>query len=527
MRGERVPTDIARPPTRRLLDSEIRRAPGGFQDPVRVLSESRSVESMNEFATILSIRGGEPDQVLFLVDGFDAYNPYRLRIVLGGGLSLANPDVVESVELYAGGFSARYGNRTSGMVHLRTREGDRNHLRSRGTLSLLAASGAIEGPLPGGSGSWIVGARRTYYDLFIHPPAGEGRQYPFLQEGQGRIDWDLAPGHRLTLRASGSDEGVNLILPDESDTGEVVTDAGCGTTTGSIEHRWALGRRTSLTTRFAGLHDRNRIEIHNEEGDVVWADGSIRSNRFSLSQELEVVTSPHVVRIGGQIDRYSCRTVWSKTHDPNPDPFPRPASIDIDGDLTYRAFYLEDVTALRDGWYLSPGIRFDDTGGPTPLQASPRVALRGELPHGLHARLGTGLFLQYADGVQGFSREATLVISSAKDLRPERAFLASAGLSGGAGRFRWDVEAYDRTTEDLLVPADRETYEAVSNGRAHARGIEAEVRLVPAIDGGQGSLFRKMEARLAHGWLRSRFEGGVFPSGTPVSTERTVSYTHL
>jgi hypothetical protein len=523
--GDRIRPDQPHAPTRTLLASEIRRAPGGFQDPLRAIQESRSVESRNDLGTLLSVRGGETDQILFLMDGFDVYNPYRMRIVLGGGLSLANPDLIESVELYAGGFSARYGNRASGVIQMHTREGNRLSFRSRHTLSLIAASSAFEGPIAGGRGSWIAGFRRTYYDLVLHPPKGEGTQYPYLQEAQGRCDYDVTPDQHITLRAAVSDEGMDMLFRGENPSSEdVQTDGSSTTASGSIEHVARISGKVRASTRVGILGDRSRIHLLGTEKQELFANARTTERRLSTSHEWEISSPPHVTRIGAAWDHYVSQVRWhadSVGEALNPYPF----SLDTNGSLSYGAFWVEDVAALRPEWFLSAGMRMEKAGGPFPVQASPRVALRGALPFGHRFLIGAGQFLQYPDGIESFSREAPLSIASLSRLGPERAALVSAGIQGGWKRLHWDVETYQRETNDLHVPLDRTTYTASASGQAFAHGLETELGFasVPKADR-DGAWHEGLEIRLAHAWTRSRFRGGIFDRWTPVAAERNHSF---
>lgn len=518
-------SDLPLPPTKALLASDIRRAPGGFQDPLRALQESRAIESRNDLGTLLTIRGGEPDQVLFLVDGFDVYNPYRLRILLGGGLSLANPDIIESVELHAGGFSARYGNRTSGLIHMRTRAGNRSEFRSRYNLSLVAASTAFEGPFNGGRGSWIVGLRRTYYDLILRPPKGDGTQYPYLQEAQARVDWEATSNQTLVLRASGSDEGIDLITRGEGTAEDVQADGGSNTMSASIEHIVRATSNARARTRFAILSDRSRIKLLGIKGESTYADVETEALRFSSAHEWEIDAPPHVARVGFAWDRYWSLIDWGSDTEASPTINPVPDSLAIDEALTYRAAYVEDVVALRLGWFVSLGVRFEDASGASPMQLSPRFALKGELPYDLRMRIGAGQFLQYPDGAQSFSREAPLWLEKLSELPPERATMFSFGLGGDLERFGWDVEAYTRDTESLLVPENREDYSARPTGRALAKGVEVELRLKPAPrDGRERSYLDQVGLHLSHAWSHSRFKGEIFESQTPVATDREHSF---
>ena len=102
---------------------------------------------------------------LIVVDRVPVFNPYRLKL-LGGPVSMFNPDMVERVELLPGGFPARYGDRLAAVLVVDNREGDRGRGHWRGGASLIDMRAALEGPLPGSrqDGSWIAATRRTWYD---------------------------------------------------------------------------------------------------------------------------------------------------------------------------------------------------------------------------------------------------------------------------------------------------------------------------------------------------------------------------
>src|SRR4030067_1270846 len=124
------------------------------------------VASRNDLNTQLYIRGGSPDQNLILYDGIEILTPSRLLVVMGGGISLVNPDVIETIDLAPGGFGVENGNKMSALIQLKTRDGRRDRLSMRTSASFVTARTVMEGPLPGHKGSWVVAARRSFYDIF-------------------------------------------------------------------------------------------------------------------------------------------------------------------------------------------------------------------------------------------------------------------------------------------------------------------------------------------------------------------------
>jgi len=92
----------------------------GEADVLKVIQLLPGVQSGTEGSTGIYVRGGGPDQNLFLLDGVPVYNASHLF----GFMSVFNPDAVKSVQLYKGGFPARYGERLSSVVDIRMKEGN-------------------------------------------------------------------------------------------------------------------------------------------------------------------------------------------------------------------------------------------------------------------------------------------------------------------------------------------------------------------------------------------------------------------
>jgi hypothetical protein len=142
---------------------EVTGVAGGGENVFRALQTLPGVNAADDFGSRLAVRGGSPDQNLTVMDGVEIHNPYRLF----GLTSAFNPETVGRFELTAGAFDARYGDRLSSLLVVDNRFGrDERAFGGSSSLSLTDANALFEGRLPVGvPGSWLVTARRTYYDL--------------------------------------------------------------------------------------------------------------------------------------------------------------------------------------------------------------------------------------------------------------------------------------------------------------------------------------------------------------------------
>ncbi len=114
--------------TRRTISmDEVRRIPGTFGDPIRVVQNLPGAARAPLGTGLLIIRGANPEDSRVYVDGM--YIPYIYH--LGGFESVINPDLVQAVDYLPGGYGPQYGRSTGGTVEAstRTRFPERHELR--------------------------------------------------------------------------------------------------------------------------------------------------------------------------------------------------------------------------------------------------------------------------------------------------------------------------------------------------------------------------------------------------------------
>ena len=142
---------------------EVLRTPGGLDNVFRTLQTLPGVSGADEFGSRLAVRGGTPDQNLTVMDGVEIHDPYRLF----GLTSAFNPETIRRFDLDTGGFSVSHGDRLSSLLTIENRDGNtQKPITTSAALSVTDANVVFEGRLPGDDkGSWLVSARRTYYDL--------------------------------------------------------------------------------------------------------------------------------------------------------------------------------------------------------------------------------------------------------------------------------------------------------------------------------------------------------------------------
>ncbi len=151
---------------------EIRRAPGGFEDVVRALSVLPGVAQASAGRNDLIVRGGAPSENLYIVDGFVVpnINHFGTQGATGGPISFINLDFVRETSFSTGGFSSLYGDKLSSVLSIDLRDGRKDRIGGKGTISASQFGFNLEGPI-GEKGNFLFSARRSYLD-FIFNAAG-------------------------------------------------------------------------------------------------------------------------------------------------------------------------------------------------------------------------------------------------------------------------------------------------------------------------------------------------------------------
>ena len=112
----------------------------------------------------LYIRGGLPVQNKVLLDGLIVYNPFHSI----GLFSVFDNDIMKNASVYSAGFGAEYGGRTSSIMDITTRDGNKKRAAGKIALSTFGAKVSLEGPLVklkengNTSVSYLLSAKHSY-----------------------------------------------------------------------------------------------------------------------------------------------------------------------------------------------------------------------------------------------------------------------------------------------------------------------------------------------------------------------------
>lgn len=178
--------------------NEILKSAGALQDVSRYIQTLPGVViGSDDFRNDIIVRGGSPLENLFIVDNIEIpnINSFANFASAGGSVSILDPMLIRDVTFLTGGYPAPFINRTSSVLQIAQREGNRDRVAGRATVGFAGAGGVVEGPLKSGKGSWIASARRSFIDLFTNDIGIGGT--PVNYSFNGKVVYDLSPRDRI------------------------------------------------------------------------------------------------------------------------------------------------------------------------------------------------------------------------------------------------------------------------------------------------------------------------------------------
>ena len=206
--GQRLTKSVSR---QSVTGLEIKRIPGAGGDALRAIQALPGIKAGADFGGQLYVRGGGPEDNQIYFDRYPLANAYHF----GGLVSTVSSEILQRIDIYAGGFGAEYGQDSQAIIDIYSRPGNRKNLRGKVNLNILYSEGLIEGPL-GQSGSWYFAGRRSYFDLFpLEKVIKVITAFPRFWDYQTRFNYEINEKFQVDFTAFAADDFAELAFTEE------------------------------------------------------------------------------------------------------------------------------------------------------------------------------------------------------------------------------------------------------------------------------------------------------------------------
>lgn len=193
----------------RITPKEMKLMPaiGGEADIAQFLQVMPGVISTGDQGGQLYIRGGSPIQNKIMLDGMTIYNPFHSI----GLYSVFETDAIRNADVMSGGFGVEYGDRTSAIVSVTTKDGNKNRKSGKVAINPILAKVFLEGPFVKSHGdstttlTYVASIKHSYlqstsnglYGMFGDPYKSK-LPYTFT-DLYGKINVNSTGGSKMSL----------------------------------------------------------------------------------------------------------------------------------------------------------------------------------------------------------------------------------------------------------------------------------------------------------------------------------------
>lgn len=442
---------------------QIREVPAVMEpDVFRSVQLLPGVKAASDFSSGLYIRGGSPDQTLILLDETTVYNPSHFF----GFYSTFNPDAVKDIQLYKGGYPARYGGRLGSVLSVYNKDGNRNELQGRVSVGMLASRAMLEGPHKWGS--WMFAVRRSTLEPLLAAMRQEIDNVPdlfYFVDLNGKVNFDVSEKDRFSVAFySGGDR---VVFPFEEDA-EISLGYGNRTLSTNWRHIFSERLFGTVTLTASRYFNTPEFEIAGTPFD--------RNNNvydYSAKADLEYLPGANHTLSTGFWTGYRKLTFRDR--------FDNEVTFNERIENTYASFYLQDRWQPSDRWVLEAGVRGNWFSSGDYVRIEPRASMEFRPSNRVRLQAAYGRYYQFLtlvtnEAFSGFD----LWLTTDEGVPPSWGDQYVLGVkSVPFDSWGFDVELYYRTMRDLfelnpfVVNASGMDYpELFRFGEGHAYGVE-------------------------------------------------------
>ncbi len=441
-----------------------------------------------------------------LLDEIPVYNINHAM----GLFSIFNADAVKNVVLYKGSFPARYGERLSSVIDIRTKDGNMQKYHGNFSIGLIAAKLNVEGPIVKDKTSFSLSARRSYFDLFTAPisklaTAGEAMVGYYFYDVNAKLNHKFSDKDRLYLSFYLGNDGIYVISNESYDSDEfskMKLSLKWGNIITALRWNHIVNSKIFMNTTAAFSRYRFRIGIANtikeldEAGELQTHKNSIALNSgimdFILKSDFDYNIAPrNTMKFGVAytLHKFSPEVTTSQL-----------ADMDIDELSTYKdprnsiwanefSAYVEDNLSLTNWLKVNGGLRYSAFLVQKRFYNSlqPRLGVRFLVMENLSFKMGYSYMSQYIHLLSNSTlfMPTDLWVPATRKIVPLNTHQISAGVFYNLKKmFDFSLEGYYKTMNNVIEYKDGTNYfissdgweNRVSVGRGWSYGIELFVQ---------------------------------------------------
>lgn len=424
---------------------------GGEPDVIKALQLTPGVKRGAEGNIHMHVRGGGGDENLVLLDGAPLYNVGHML----GFFSLFNTASVRDVQMYKSAFPSSYGGRLSSVMDVSTKNGSLTDYKASASISTIASSATVQGPVIKDRLSLIASYRRTYIDKVM-------KDIPYyFYDVNTKAMWVINSSNRLY---AGVFAGDDILQIREQKNHEFDTTLKTNTHLGNklFTLRWNnIARDNKYATDVLVYHTAFRYNISGSMGGNSLAMRSSIGD-LGIKADTRVYHIPgHKIGIGAALIHHTFNPNIVSTSGAELERFGNNKGVlvrNVEG-----AVYINDEYSINKSWLLQSGLRISGlaTDKKIYLRPEPRIAARYLVDERNSVKLSYARMIQYMHQVTG----------SSVTLPTDLWYPATGKIQPGVSD-QWSVGYYHSIPSAEIALSAEVYYKALSNVMEYKEGAQ-------------------------------------------------------
>jgi len=200
--------------TEELDVDKVKQGPSASGNAVEEMVQTQAgVSTHSELSSQYNVRGGTFDENSVYINNIEVYRPFLVRSGQQEGLSIINPDMVQSVGFSTGGFEAKYGDKMSSALDITYKRPKRTEASL--TASLLGASAYLG--IASKRFTWTNGVRYKTNRYLLGSLQTKGEYKPSFLDYQTYLSWQPSKRWQIDFIGNISDNHYNF-QPEDRET---------------------------------------------------------------------------------------------------------------------------------------------------------------------------------------------------------------------------------------------------------------------------------------------------------------------
>lgn len=560
--GEVVITEKRRQTTgtEQLDIEDARNSPSASGNAVEdLIQQQAGVSTHSELSSQYNVRGGSFDENSVYINNVEMYRPLLIRSGQQEGLSVINPDMVESVGFSSGGFEAKYGDKMSSALDIKYRKPKKHEATL--SASLLGASAYVG--LAWKKLTMSHGLRYKTNRYLLGTMDTKGSYRPNYLDYQTYITYRPDSLWEVEIMGNISENHYNFTPTDRETTFGTMEDVKSfkvyfdgkekdvfRTYSGTLAITRKIGskQQTKVSLLASAYHTKEQ-ETYDIQGQY-WLDESGSSDNIGVGTYLEHARNyltanvetikllvSHKARkhdiegaIDVKIEHVEEQSVEYEMRDSSGYSIPHSAdrldliySLKSDNELNSHRYegYLQDTYRFTSGmerqtyYTLCYGVRFSHWSFNKETIVSPRLSLAiiPAFNQDITFRVATGLYYQapfYKELKDTTTANGVTTVSLNKNIKSQRSlhFVAAMDYRFSLGNrpFKFTAETYYKLLNNIIpynVNNVKVTYYGENMGRGYAAGLDLKLygEFVPGTDSWITFSLMKTEQKINGQWM--------------------------